>query len=189
MDATEDIFFVLEILTKGGVILYPTDTIWGLGCDLQSNEGVEKIYRIKRRERSSPLILLVSSIEMLKNYVRTIHPRLENLLAFHEKPITVIYEDLMNVPDYILAPDGSIGIRVTKDAYSRDLIHALGRPITSTSANISGQPFPKYFGEVQSDILQQVDYISQFGRELRDEKEPSVVVKIEPDGELNFVRM
>ncbi|MEP7324185.1 MAG: L-threonylcarbamoyladenylate synthase [Saprospiraceae bacterium] len=188
MNTAEDILGAIEILKRGGVILYPTDTIWGLGCDILSEEGVEKIYRIKRRDRSSPLILLVSSIEMLKEYVPVIHPRLENLLAFHEKPVTVIYDRVVQLPSYLKSKDGSIGIRITREPYSQALIESLTRPITSTSANISGHPFPKYFGEVQSDILQQVDYISQCGRESREEREPSVVMKIDVNGELDFVR-
>ena len=188
MNTSEDIISAIEIMERGGVILYPTDTIWGLGCDVLCEGAVDKIFRIKKRERKNPLILLVSSIEMLKEYVPAMHPRLENLLAFHEKPVTVIYDHVRNLPDYLKSKDGSVAIRITKEPYSHELVERLNRPITSTSANITGQAFPKYFGEVQSDILQQVDYISQWGRDSREEREPSVIMRIDLNGELDFVR-
>ena len=188
MAATEDIINAIEILKKSGVILYPTDTIWGLGCDMLSEVGVDKIYRIKNRNRDSPLILLVSSIEMLKIYVPSINPRLENLLIYHEKPLTVIYQNVIGIPDFLKSKEGTIGIRVTNEEYSKSLITAFGRAITSTSANVSGYPFPKCFSEVSSDILQQVDYISLFGRESQEEREPSVIVQLDEDGGLDFIR-
>ncbi len=189
MNWTEEIQETVKLLLDGGVILYPTDTIWGLGCDMMSKSAVKRIYSIKKREHSSPLILLVSSLEMLKQFTPIIHPRLENLLTFHKKPVTVIYEEVLGIPEYLKGPRGSVAIRVTKDPYCIELINALGRPVTSTSANISGQPFPRYFGEVQSDIMQQVDLIAQYRRESREERAPSVVVRFDEKGELEFVRL
>ncbi len=189
MEWTEEISEAVEILLNGGVILYPTDTIWGLGCDIRSDSGVDKIYSIKKRDRSSPLILLVSDMNMLRTYVPKIHPRLENLLNFHEKPVTVIYPVVVGIPNYLIASNGSVAIRVTKDPYCVDLITGVGRPLTSTSANLTGHDFPKHFGEIQSDILQQVDLIAQYNRESREEREPSVVVRYDESGVLEFVRL
>ncbi|MBK8778456.1 MAG: L-threonylcarbamoyladenylate synthase [Saprospiraceae bacterium] len=141
MNWTEEINTAVDILLDGGVILYPTDTIWGLGSDILHQEAVEKIYSLKKRERWQPLILLVSSIDMLKSYAINIHPRLENLLNVHGQPLTVIYDQVMGIPSYLRAKNGSVGIRICTDPYCIQLIEALGRPITSTSANLSGQPF------------------------------------------------
>jgi len=189
MNWTEEINTAVDILLDGGVILYPTDTIWGLGSDILHQEAVEKIYSLKKRERWQPLILLVSSIDMLKSYAINIHPRLENLLNVHGQPLTVIYDQVMGIPSYLRAKNGSVGIRICTDPYCIQLIEALGRPITSTSANLSGQPFPKYFGEVQSDILQQVDFICTYRRDSREERSPSVMVRCDPNGELDFTRV
>lgn len=176
------------ILVNGGVILYPTDTIWGLGSDILNEKAVDRIYTIKRRQRNSPLIILTSSIEMLKCYVKEIPPRLEDLLNFHEKPLTVIYKEVQDIPDFLLAEDKTVAIRVTKEFYSKGLIEAFGRPITSTSANVTGAPFPKGFGEIQSSIIERVDFISTYKRELMTEQMPSVIVRYDQNGDLEFVR-
>jgi L-threonylcarbamoyladenylate synthase len=176
------------ILVAGGVILYPTDIIWGLGSDILNQKAVERIYSIKRRNRNSPLIILASSMEMLKCYVDEIPPRLEDLLNFHEKPLTVIYKKVRGIPDYLLAEDNTVAIRVTREYYSKGLIDTFGRPITSTSANVTGAPFPKGFGDIQSTIIEQVDFISTYKRELMTEQMPSVIVRYDENGDLEFVR-
>ena len=189
MDWIDEISEAASILNDGGVILYPTDTIWGLGCDMNNEEALDKIFRIKNRPRNSPLILLVSSMDMLRNYTEYIHPRLENLLEVHEQPLTVIYDHTTHIPAYLMSEDKSIAIRIVQDAYTQSLIEYFGRPITSTSANQTGKPFPKYFGEITSDIIQQVDFISTFKRESREERHPSVIVRCDDAGELDFLRM
>ncbi len=188
MNWKEEFKAATDILIKGGVILYPTDTIWGMGCDIFSKRAMEKIYSVKFRSKAQPLILLVSSIEMLKCFATDIPPRVEDLLSYHQKPLTVIYRKVKDIPDYLLAADGTVAIRITKEFYSKGLIDTLGRPITSTSANISGMPFPKSFGEIQSHIIEQVDFISTYKRDAIDNPLPSVIIKYEESGELDFVR-
>ncbi len=185
---TEEIENLADCLKKGGVILYPTDTIWGLGSDMNSKHAVDKIYSIKNRDRNKPLILLVSSIDMLKSYVPLVHPRLETLLTYFDKPLTVIYDHVIGIPSYLRAENGSAAIRIVRDAYCSALIEKLGRPITSTSANLTGQPFPKFFGEIQSDVMQYVDLIASYRREERTIREPSVIIKCALNGEFEFVR-
>lgn len=185
---TEEIENLVDCLKKGGVVLYPTDTIWGLGSDINSKYAVEKIFSIKNRPKSKPLILLASSIEMLKSYVPLIHPRLETLLTYFDKPLTVIYDHVIGIPSYLRAENGSAAIRIVHDPYCSAIIERLGHPITSTSANLTGQPFPKFFGEIQSDIMQYVDFIAFHRREERTIQEPSVIIKCAVNGEFEFVR-
>jgi L-threonylcarbamoyladenylate synthase len=179
-----------DALKEGKVILYPTDTIWGLGCDPWDEEAVERIYRIKNRKRDQPLLLLVDSLDMLRQYVESIHPRIETLLAFHERPLTLIYPNPKNLPDYLLASDGSIGIRICQSKICCDLIRQFGKPITSTSPNVSGTPAPEHFGEIQSDILSKVEYVLWQPNldELMGKATPSVIAKFDESGVLEFLR-
>ncbi len=188
---TIDYFDELEVinntLTNGGIILYPTDTIWGIGCDVFQLEAVEKIYNIKKRPRELPFVLLVSSIEMLKTYVN-IHPRLETLMVYHKKPLTLIYEEVDSLPESILSEDGTIAMRVANDPFCQLIIEELGSPLVSTSANLSGQQFPKHFDEVTGDILRHMDYIVQHRQDDKEERLPSVMAEFNKKGELLFIR-
>lgn len=175
-------------LENGGIILYPTDTIWGIGCDATNAEAVEKVYALKQRDRSKPFILLVSSIDMLRKYVERVHPRVETLLVYHERPLTIIYDQPVNLPRNVLAPDGSIGIRIVKDEYCRQLIERFGRPIVSTSANISDEPFPSHFGEISSAVIIGVDHVVKHRQMDKEMGEPSVVARISDGAELEFLR-
>lgn len=179
---------ILNILNNKGVILFPTDTIWGIGCDATQEDAVKKVYDIKNRDINKPLIVLVSSLEMLKDYVESIHPKIETLLMFHERPLTVIYEEGKNLAANVIAKDGSIGIRVVLDEFCKSLIEAFGKPLVSTSANISGQPFPRNFGEISSDILEQVDYVVKIRQNEKSLNTPSIVVKLDDKEELFFIR-
>jgi L-threonylcarbamoyladenylate synthase len=125
---------------------------------------------------------------MLKSYVPLVHPRLETLLTYFDKPLTVIYDHVIGIPSYLRAENGSAAIRIVRDAYCSALIEKLGRPITSTSANLTGQPFPKFFGEIQSDVMQYVDLIASYRREDRTIREPSVIIKCAVNREFEFVR-
>ncbi len=179
---------ILTVLRKGGVILYPTDTIWGIGCDATQEEAVEKILNLKNRKSDKGFVLLVDSIEMLKNFVDHVHPRVETLLSFHDRPLTVIYEQGVGLASNVLAADGSIAIRVVKDAFCRELIHQLGKPLVSTSANVSGAPFPAHFGEINSDVIEKVDFIVKYKQDNKEKGEPSVIVRLNKDEELDFIR-
>jgi len=134
------------------------------------------------------IILLVSSIDMLKEYVFTLHPKIETLLAYHERPITVIYDAPIGLPETLLASDGTVAIRVVRDHFCEKLIEAFGKPIISTSANVSGQPFPESFGQISSEILSKVDYVVKHRQADKQKNEPSLLIKMSPKGELVFLR-
>ncbi len=184
-DNLENIKAVLE---NGGLILYPTDTIWGIGCDATNSQAVEKVYDLKQRDRNKSFIILVDSIEMMKEYVEHIHPRIDTLLLHHTRPLTIIFDQARNLPENLVANDGSIGVRLVQDDFCRELIQTYGKPLVATSANISNEPFPGNFGEVSSAVIEKVDYVFKQRRYEKENKEPSVIVKAQNDGELIFIR-
>lgn len=179
---------LLTVLAESGLILFPTDTIWGIGCDATSEKAVDKIYHLKRRDKDKPLVLIVDTLERLKEYVSHIHPKIETLLEFHKRPITVIYDKGINLAPNAIAKDGSVGIRIVTDPFCKEMIAQFGKPIVATSANISGDPFPRNFGEISSDILQGVDFVAKVLQKEKDLLEPSIIVKLDKDGELIFLR-
>jgi len=179
---------VLAVLANDGIILYPTDTIWGIGCDACNPTAIERIYNLKRRDRSKPFVLLVDSVEMLKNYVEQMPPRIETLLAFHTRPLTVIYDKGFNLPANAMANTGSVAIRLVQDDFCKQLIHTFNRPLVATSANISNAPFPSSFGEISSEVIQGVDYVFQHRRADKTQREPSVIVRYNEKGDLVFIR-
>lgn len=178
---------IIDTLEDGGVLLYPTDTIWGLGCHIQKPEAVERIYAIKNRPRNKPLLLLVDSLEMLLQYV-DIHPRIETLLLHHVRPLTIIYPKTKNIPQSLLAEDQSIAIRIVQDPYVQQIIRLLGSPITSTSANLSGRPFPKAFADIPTAITDAVDYACLHRRDEVVDEPPSVMVSYNEKGDINIIR-
>lgn len=178
----------VDVLASNGVLLHATDTVWGLAANAFSPAAVEKIYTIKQRDRDKPLILLVSDLEMLKRYVPSIHPRIETLLALHERPLTVIYKHAENIPEYLLNEDDTIGIRVVQDAFSAEMIRELGYPIASTSANISGDPIPHTLGEISPTLKEKVDLIiTERADEVLDGP-PSVIITYNKKGKIKFLR-
>ncbi len=184
----EPINDISEILHKGGTILYPTDTIWGIGCDATNPHAVEKIYALKQRDRDKPLSLLVSSIEMIKQYIGHLHPRIETLLSHHVRPLTVVYEGARNLPANLVAKDGSIAMRIPQNEFCRQLIHHFGKPITSTSANLSGASFPTHFGAISLAIVRGVDYVVRQRQKETEPGQPSVIIKAGHNGEITFLR-
>ena len=179
---------VIKILREGGVILYPTDTIWGLGCDATNNEAVKKIFGIKSRTDSKSLIILVDSDTMLGRYVKEVPDIAYELIEVSDKPITIIYPGAKNLAASIPAEDGSVGIRICNDMFCNELIRKFRKPIVSTSANISGQPTPSFFKEIQGKIIQSVDYVVDYKREDRQKNLPSPVIKIELNGTVKIIR-
>jgi L-threonylcarbamoyladenylate synthase len=175
-------------LGRGEIILYPTDTIWGLGCDACSVQSIEKLYSIKNRPGSMPMIVLVDSIEMLKQYAPSIHPRVETLLTMHFQPLTIIYPGVQGLPEILQSEKKTIAIRVVQDAFCQAMIHHFGRPIVSTSANVSGEPWPKGFGEISSEILTAADFVVRHRREEKQTGEPSVIATYNSKGMLQFLR-
>lgn len=183
-----DINELVESLRFGGIVIYPTDTIWGIGCDASNVAAIKKIYEIKNREVNKPLIVLVSDLKMLKEYVDDIHPRIESLLFYHEKPLTVIYPGVKILPDILKGDNDSVGIRIVQDEYCRTIIKALGKPIVSTSVNISGTPPPVHFAEISYDLLETADYVSRYRRKEVFEATASSIITFNQNGKINFLR-
>lgn len=184
----DDLNFVADLLLDNKVILSPTDTVWGLGCNAMSQIAVNKIYEIKQRDSDKPLILLVNSIEQLKKYIKHVHPRIETLIHFHQRPLSIVYEANGHLPTYLKNKDNTVAIRVTKNQMLIDLINKINQPLVSTSANIQGSPTPSKYEEVQSNILEKVDYIFKSERKSQDSNPPSMLIKFDEEGELIFLR-
>lgn len=179
---------VVNIIKNGGLVLYPTDTIWGIGCDATNGAAIEKIYNLKHRPKEKSFILLVDSVEMLKQYVRQLHPRIETLLEYHQRPLTIIYPEPENLPEFVIHHTGTVAIRLTHDPFCRQIISALGKPIISTSANISGQAFSGHFGAVSSEIIIGVDYVVRHRQKEKVTALPSVIMRMSDDEELEVLR-
>ncbi len=180
---------IAQILQNGGLVCAPTDTIWGLHADATNADAVQKITSIKGRAPEKGYVMLVSSLDMLKKWVPYIPPRLETLLAFHARPLTMIYPNPEGLPAEVLAPDGSAAIRIVTDEFMRQVIELFGRPVVSTSANVSGRPFPTSFGAITSDVLQACDYVARHRqRETDDEAAPSSLARLDENNELEFIR-
>lgn len=177
----------LQVLKKGGLLLYPTDTVWGIGCDATCAAAVQKIYTLKQREESKALICLVSDFKMLKLFVQEIPLSVKTVLESCKKPTTVIYNHPVGVAANLIAGNHTLAIRICADEFCNTLIKKLGRPLVSTSANISGQPTPKSFQEISDEIKNGVDYIVNLHRNQTD-KEPSTILKIEKDGSVKTIR-
>lgn len=179
---------IVRTLALGGTILYPTDTIWGVGCDATNEDAVQKIYDLKQRNTGKGFVILVSDLQMLREYVRHVHPRIDTLLAYHTRPITVIYDKSKNLPNNVTAPDDSIAVRVANDPFCRELISTFGKPLVATSANVSNKGFPHHFGEISSEIIEGVDYVVKYRQSDKSKHEPSVIVRMSEGEELDFVR-
>lgn len=191
----QDIEQALAVLREGGVIVYPTDTIWGIGCDATNAEAVRRVYQIKQREDSKSMLVLLDAPGRLQGYVREVPEAAWELLNCCDdandetvKPLTIIYPEARNLPENLIADDGSIGIRITSEPFSRALCERLKRPIVSTSANLSGQPAARFFDEIDPQILAQADYVCQFRREDRTPHQPSSIIKLNQDGTFRIIR-
>jgi len=178
---------VINALKSGGTIIYPTDTIWGIGCDAFNKSAVGNLFYLKKRPRNKPLLLLVDSIEMLKQYVE-VHPRVETLLFYHKQPLTIIYKADHRLPSYLTSESHTIGIRVVQDHFCREVIKSCGKPITSTSANFSGDPFPINFREIDQSFLKVADYVVKYKQHEDKGGSPSVIATFNREGELSFLR-
>jgi L-threonylcarbamoyladenylate synthase len=178
----------LEVLKSGGIILYPTDTIWGIGCDATNEEAVQKVMALKGRSASKSLIVLVDNDNKLASYVREIPDVAYDLIEYAENPLTIVYSNAKNLAPSVINEDGSVGIRVVKHNFCQQLIQRFRLPIVSTSANISGEPAPKNFSEVSQEIIDGVDYVVNLEQEASEEKTPSTIMKLSPDGLFTFIR-
>ncbi|HAH24198.1 MAG TPA: threonylcarbamoyl-AMP synthase [Prolixibacteraceae bacterium] len=184
----DDIKAALEVLQKGGVILYPTDTIWGLGCDACNEEAVKRIYAIKNRIDSKSMLVLMENAALLDRYVEEVPEIAFDLIDVTDKPLTIIYDGAKNLAKNLVAEDGSIGIRITTEAFSSDLIRRFKRPIVSTSANISGKPSPSCFDEIEQQIIHTVDYVVKYRQNDTHKAAPSSIMKLGRGGEIKIIR-
>ncbi len=178
----------LEVLKKGGVILYPTDTVWGIGCDATRPEAIDRIYQLKKRAESKSMLLLVDGPNRISRYIREFPELANDLIDLSESPLTIIYPDAINLPDSLIAEDKSIGIRVCKHELCQLLIRGLNRPIVSTSANISGEVAPKRLSEVAKEIINGVDFVVNPQFEGHPTFKPSSIIKLGLKGEVEVIR-
>lgn len=184
----EDIKGCMRILERGGVILYPTDTIWGLGCDALNETAVDHVFAIKHRPKEKSLIVLLADAKDIFQYVAAPHPDIIDIVNSFDRPTTVIYSGALGFPDNVVHEDGSIGIRVITDLFCKSLIKRLGRPIVSTSANISGAPSAPYYAQISDEVKNAVDYTVQYRQNDNAPARPSRIVKINDDGSLHIIR-
>ncbi|MGL4994263.1 MAG: L-threonylcarbamoyladenylate synthase [Bacteroidales bacterium] len=184
----QDIQKACEVMQAGGVILYPTDTIWGLGCDATNPEAVKRIYDIKKRVDSKALILLVDKDVKIQFYVDEVPEIAWTLLEVADKPLTVIYEGARNLAPNVIAEDGSVGIRITKETFSHKLCERFRKAIVSTSANISGEPSPRTFAEISQEIKDSVDYIVGYRQDDNKQAAPSGIIKIGKSSTVKVIR-
>lgn len=195
----EDLAEALRVLRSGGIIVYPTDTVWGIGCDATNAEAVQKIYRLKQREDSKSMLVLLESEAKLNYYIAEVPEAAWTLLEATDegvngltdegvKPLTLIYPGARNIAPNLLAEDGSIGIRITNEPFTKALCAQLKHPIVSTSANISGHPTAHFYKEIEPEILEGADYVCRFRREDECPHEPSTIIKLNADGTFKIIR-
>ncbi|MFD2824231.1 L-threonylcarbamoyladenylate synthase [Lacinutrix iliipiscaria] len=177
----------VETLKQGGLILYPTDTVWGIGCDANNAEAVAKIYTLKKRIETKAMICLVADDRMLKKYVKNIPEVAQNIFDVAEDPVTIIYDDAQNLAENLIAEDKTIAIRIPDDEFCYQLCRKLNGAIVSTSANISGAPTPKSFKEISQDILKGVDYVVNLQHDKKMTK-PSSIIKLSSNGVVKIIR-
>ena len=173
---------------EGGIILYPTDTIWGIGCDATNEDAVRRVYEIKQRADSKAMLALVDSPVKVDFYVNEVPPIAWDLIELTDKPLTIIYSGARNLAPNLVAEDGSIGIRVTREVFSQQLCRQFRKAIVSTSANISGQPAPANFSEISDEIKKAVDYIVSFRQEDTSRPKASGIIKLEKNGVIKIIR-
>jgi L-threonylcarbamoyladenylate synthase len=184
----EDIVKALETLKNGGVILYPTDTVWGLGCDATNEAAVQKIYEIKNRSDSKSMLILLENPALLDRYVEEVPDIAWDLIEISTTPLTIIYPGARNLAESLIAEDGSIGIRFTKENFTRELLGRFRKPLVSTSANISGQPAPSNFAEISDEIKSRVDYIVHYRQDDTTPAKPSGIIKLQVNGQIEIIR-
>lgn len=183
-----DINRACDVMRRGGVVLYPTDTVWGIGCDATDPEAVRRVFEIKQRSDAKALITLVDSVAMLERYVDEVPEVAYQLLDVADKPLTIVYDHGIGLAPELLASDGSVGIRLTTERYSSGLCRRMRKPVVSTSANISGNATPANFSEIDPAIIAAVDYVAEYRRDDMSGAKPSSVMKLSADGTFKILR-
>lgn len=187
MDEQLEIRKSLNVLQQGGIIVYPTDTIWGIGCDATNEIAVAKIYKIKQRTESKSLIVLVDSWTMLEAYIKEIPVKVNCILNGTSKPTSVVYDNPIGLAKNVIASDNTVAIRIVNDEFCKELIHQFGKPIVSTSANVSGKLSPKSFDEIEKSLLNKADYVVNLQFE-KNQNTASQIVKVDSSGKIEFIR-
>lgn len=185
---SDEVKKTIEVLRAGGIILYPTDTVWGIGCDATNAEAVEKIYKIKQRDDSKSMLVIADGMARIQSYVDEIPDIAWDLAELADKPITIIYPQVKNLATNLISDDGSVGIRITSEKFSKQLCAAFRRPIVSTSANISGEPSPECFAEISDIVKDQMDYIVQYRQDDTQKKQASSIIKLKKNGTFVILR-
>ena len=192
MTREEDIKNAVEVLRKGGVILYPTDTVWGIGCDATNEEAVRRVYEMKQRDDSKALICLVDSDARLQRYVRNVPDvawqLIDSLKDGDAKPTTLILDGAINLASNLIAEDGSIGMRITQEAFSKELCYRFQKALVSTSANISGEPAAQNYCDIDPRIIESVDYVCWSRRQEHKPHNPSSIIRLKENGEVTIIR-
>lgn len=184
----KDIKAAIEVMRKGGVILYPTDTVWGIGCDATNPEAVAKVYKIKKREDSKAMICLVDSDARLQRYVRQVPNVAWDVIELATKPLTIILDGAVNLAPNLVAEDGSVAMRVTNEPFSKELCYRFQKAIVSTSANFSGEPPASNYCDIDPQLLEAVDYVCTSRRQEKKPHTPSAIIRLKQDGEVTVVR-
>jgi L-threonylcarbamoyladenylate synthase len=184
----DEINKAFEVLKAGGLILYPTDTIWGIGCDATNEGSVDRIFKLKGRSEEKSLIILLDTDSKLQSYVKEVPDIAYDLIEYAENPLTIIYSGAKNLAQNAIASDGSIGIRIVKHSFCEQLISRFRKPVISTSANLSGQPAPASFREINEEIIQGVDHVVNLEQDDYSMKKPSTIMKLESGGRFSFIR-
>lgn len=184
----EDLQEAIRVMKEGGIILYPTDTVWGIGCDASNEEAVQKIFRLKQRQDSKAMLCLLDAPGKLQGYVSQVPDMAWDLIELTTKPLTIIYPGAKNVAPSLIAEDGSLGIRITDELFSKALCNGLKHPVVSTSANISGQPAARFFNEISAEIVAGVDYVCKFRQNDHSEAKPSSIIKLGVNNEVQVIR-
>ena len=184
----DEVAKAFKIIQDGGIILYPTDTIWGIGCDATNTEAVQKIYRLKQRDEAKSMIILLDTDNKLQSYVQEVPEIAYDLIQYAENPLTLVMPGAKNISTALIAADGSIGVRVTSNEFCQQLIQRLRKPLVSTSANISGKPSPQYFSQIDQEIIDGVDYVVDIDQHSMEIKTPSTIMRLSPNGSFEFIR-
>jgi L-threonylcarbamoyladenylate synthase len=184
----EEIRRTVDFLVKGKVILYPTDTIWGIGCDATQVRPIERIYSLKKRVESKSMIILLDHAEKLTKYVQKVPAIAYDLIERYTEPLTIIYSNACNLAKNLIADDGTIAIRIVRDEFCRHVISRFNKPIVSTSANLSGQPAPILFSKISDEIVNGVDYVVDYNRNNLIRTKPSTIIKILENNEFEVIR-
>ncbi len=178
----------VKYLKEGKTILYPTDTIWGVGCDATNSRAVQKVYKLKQRDETKSLIILLDHIDKLPLYLKEVPQVAYDLINNIENPLTIIYQNAKGLAKNVIAKDKSIAIRIVKNDFCRELIKAFGKPIVSTSANLSDEPTPLFFNQISAEIKNSVDYVVDIDQHLINKVKPSTIIKLKVDGEFEIIR-